>query len=332
MIDDYRKLTGPQKAAIAILSLGEDHAKKIFEHMDEDEVKSISITMATLGSISSNVVERILVELTGQISSVGTIRGSYETTEKMLLKSLPKEKVASIMEDIRGPAGRTIWEKLGNVNESVFANYLKNEYPQTVSVVLSKMSSDKSAKILSLLPESFSMEVIMRMLRMEPVQKEVLEDVERVLKTEFMTTLSKHSRKDTHQMLTEILNNMDRNNNQRFISGLEERNRDAAERIKSLMFTFDDLIKLRPEDIQLILRNVDKTTLVKALKGSTQIIKDLFFTNMSERASKYLKEDLASSGPIKSSDCSDAQTFILNFIKNSKDINLNFTQNEEMIF
>ena len=150
----------------------------------------------------------------------------------MLLKTLPRERVAQIMEEIRGPAGRTMWDKLGNVNEAVLANYLKNEYPQTVAVVLTKVKADHAARVLSLLPEGFAMEVIMRMLRMETVQKEALDGVERTLKAEFMSNLARAQRRDAHEMMAEIFNNLDRQSETRILAALEERNRDAAERIR----------------------------------------------------------------------------------------------------
>src|SRR6185437_2357663 len=136
---------------------------------------------SNLGSISSAVIEKLLVEFVGQMAGTGSMMGSYESTERLLAGILPPDKVGGIMEEIRGPAGRTMWDKLGNVNETVLANYLKNEYPQTVAVVLSKIKSDHAGRVLTQLPESFAMEVIMRMLRMEAVQKEVLDDVERTL-------------------------------------------------------------------------------------------------------------------------------------------------------
>src|SRR6185437_15369344 len=152
-----------------------------------------------------------------------------------LQRALPRERAAQIMEEIRGPAGRTMWDKLGNVNEAVLANYLKNEYPQTVAVVLAKVTPDHAARVLALLPENFAMEVIMRMLRMEAVQKEVLDGVERTLRTEFMSNLARTARRDSHEMMADIFNNLDRNAENRFMSALEERNRESAERIKQLM-------------------------------------------------------------------------------------------------
>src|SRR6185312_469850 len=159
MREDVRSLTGAEKAAILILSLGEEHSSKLFSLMDDEEIKEISQTMANLGTVSSNIVEKLFVDFVDQISATGSLVGSYESTERLLSKVLGKDRVNTIMEEIRGPAGRTMWDKLGNVNEAVLANYLKNEYPQTVAVVLSKIKSDHAARVLALLPESFAMEV-----------------------------------------------------------------------------------------------------------------------------------------------------------------------------
>src|SRR6185503_13885298 len=121
----------------------------------------------------------LIKDFVNRLSGSGAVTGSFEQTHRLLMQFLPGEKVDMIMEEIRGPAGRTMWDKLGNVNEQVLANYLKNEYPQTVAVVLSKIKGDHAARVLSVLPENFAMEVIMRLLRMETVQKEILDGVER---------------------------------------------------------------------------------------------------------------------------------------------------------
>ena len=313
--EDYRTLTGPEKAAIMILSLGEEHAAKLFQHMDDEEIKEISQTMANLGTVSANLIERLFVEFAEQMSATGSLVGTYDSTERLLMKTLSKDKVDAIMEDIRGPAGRTMWDKLANVNENVLANYLKNEYPQTVAVVLSKIRAEHAGRVLTILPESFAMEVIMRMLRMEAVQKEVLDDVERTLRTEFMTNLARASRRDSHEMLAEIFNNLDRATEHRFIAALEERNRDSAERIKALMFTFEDLGKLDPSGVQAMLRAVDKSKLSIALKGASENLRDLFFTNMSERAGKMLREEMASMGPVRLRDVEEAQMLMVQTAK-----------------
>ena len=309
--EDFRGLTGQQKAAILMLSIGEDTAMKLFSLMDDDEIRELSQSMAGLGRIDSDMVERLFVEFAEQVSSTGSLHGSFESTERLLLKAMPADRVENIMEEIRGPAGRTMWDKLGNVSEEVLAAYLKNEYPQTVAVVLSKIRADHSARVLEILPEEFAMEVVMRMLRMEVVQKEILDGVEKTLRSEFMSNLARTNRRDSHETMAEIFNNLDRSNESRFLSALEDLNRDAAERIKALMFTFEDLHKLDPTGVQTLLRGCDKDKLGIALKGASEDLRDLFFSNMSERAGKILREDMESMGPVRLKDVDEAQGYMV---------------------
>ncbi len=313
--EDYRSLTGPQKAAILMLSLGEDHSAKLFSMMDDEEIKELSQIMANLGTVGSSVVERLFVDFADAISNTGSLVGSYDTTERLLMRSLSKDRVDAIMEEIRGPAGRTMWDKLGNVNEQVLANYLKNEYPQTVAVVLSKIKPDHAARVLGLLPENFAMEVIMRMLHMEAVQKEVLDGVEKTLRTEFMSNLARTARRDAHELMADIFNNLDRNAESRFLTALEERNRESAEKIKQLMFTFEDLNRVDAQGVQTLLRHVEKDKLAMALKGSSDSIKEMFFSNMSERAGKMLREDMEAMGPVRLREVDEAQNSIVSLAK-----------------
>ncbi|MGE3622559.1 MAG: flagellar motor switch protein FliG [Bdellovibrionales bacterium] len=313
--EDVRSLSGTEKAALFILSLGEEYAARIFSHMSDDEIKELSQVMANLGNVSSSLVEKLFIEFAEQISSAGGAVGTLESTERLLSKVLDKSRVSNIMEDIRGPAGRTMWDKLANVSEAVLANFLKNEYPQTVAVVVTKIKPDHAARVLSQLPESFAMEVITRMLRMEPVQKDVLEDIERTLRNEFMTNLARTNKRDPHEAMAEIFNNLDRGSEAKFMTALEERSRDSADKIKSLMFTFEDLNKLEGPAIQAILRVADKAKLPIALKGASDGLKDLFFKNMSERASKLLKEDMAAMGPVRLRDVEEAQSHLVGIAK-----------------
>ncbi len=309
--EDYQTLKGSHKAAILMLALGEELCGSLFGMMHEDEIREISTAMAQLGNVRADVVERLCGDFADHMGGSGTLVGSYESTERLLQKALPRERAAQIMEEIRGPAGRTMWDKLGNVNEAVLANYLKNEYPQTVAVVLSKVRPDHAARVLALLPESFAMEVVMRMLRMESVQKDVLDGVERTLRAEFMSNLARSTRRDSHEMMAEIFNNLDRGAETRFIAALEERNREAAERIKSLMFTFDDLQRLTPEAVQTLMRAVEKEKLPIALKGASEKVRDLFLKNLSERAGKMLRDEIEMLGPVKLRDVDDAQAAIV---------------------
>lgn len=313
--EDYRSLTGPEKAAIFMLALGEEHTAKIFEHMDDEEIMEISQTMANLGKVSANVVERLFVDFAEQMSSTNALVGTLDSTERLLTKILGADKVGSIMEEIRGPAGRTMWEKLGNVNEEILANFLQKEYPQTVSVVMSKIQTDHAARVLALLPENFALEVIHRMLRMEAVQKEVLEDVEKTLRAEFMSNLARTQRRDSHELMAEIFNSLERSVETKFMEELERSAPESAEKIRSLMFTFEDLMKLDPASIQTLIRAVDKDKLPTALKGATETLRDLFFSNMSERAAKIMKEDMAAMGPVRLKDVEESQQYVVSVTK-----------------
>jgi flagellar motor switch protein FliG len=228
-----------------------------------------------------------------------------------------------------------MWDKLGNVNEHVLANYLKNEYPQTVAVVLSKVKPGHAARVLSLLPEDFGIEVVMRMLRMEMVQKEVLEDVECTLRAEFMSNLAASTRRDSHELMADIFNAFDRNSEGRFLQALEDRDRESSERIKALMFTFEDLKKLDPTGIQSLLREIDKDRLGVALKGCSEELRNLFFSNMSERAAKILREDMEALGPVRLSDVEEAQLEIINNAKElaaSGDIVITSAGEDELVY
>jgi flagellar motor switch protein FliG len=315
-VTDITKLSGAEKAAVVLLSLGEEH-RALWESLDDEEIKEISQAMSGLGNVGSNVVEDLLIEFVSGMSSTGAIMGSFEQTQRLLAAFLPGEKVDNLMEEIRGPAGRTMWDKLANVNEAVLANYLKNEYPQTVAVVLSKIKSEHAARVLAALPEDFALECVQRMLRMEPVQRDILDKIEQTLRTEFMSNLARTSKRDSHEMMADIFNNFDRQTESRFTAALEERNRESAERIRALMFVFEDLGKLDPGGIQTLLRAVEKDKLGLALKGASDIMREMFFSNMSERAAKIMREDMESMGPVRLKDVDAAQ---MTMVQAAKDL------------
>jgi flagellar motor switch protein FliG len=313
--DDINRTTGVERAAIVMLALGEEHGAKIFQLLDDEEIKELSQAMSNLGTVTPALVERVLIDFVSQMSSTGSLMGSFEATERLLSGFLDPTRVGNVMEEIRGPAGRTMWDKLANVNEAVLANYLKNEYPQTVAVVMSKIKPEHASRVLAALPEDFSLEVVSRMLRMEPVQKEILDKIENTLRIEFMSNLARTQKRDSHEMMAEIFNSFDRQTEGRFIAALEERNRESAERIKALMFTFEDLGKLDPGSVQTLLRAVEKDKLALALKGASDTLRDLFFSNMSERAAKMLREDMEVMGPVRLKDVDEAQTSMVNTAK-----------------
>jgi flagellar motor switch protein FliG len=311
----HRKLTGPERAAVLMLALGQQYGANIWGQLDDDELREISIVMSTLGTIDAGAVEDLLLEFVSRMSASGALMGNYDATERLLQQYLPPERVSGIMEEIRGPAGRNMWEKLSNVQEGVLANYLKNEYPQTIAVVLSKLRPEHAARVLAILPEELALDVINRMLKMEAVQKEVIERVEQTLRTEFMSNLSQTRRRDAHEVMAEIFNNFDRQTETRFMTSLEDENRESAERIKALMFTFDDLIRLDTGSAQTLMRHIDKDRLAVALKGAGEPVRDFFMSNMSTRAAKMLVDDMQALGPVRLREVDEAQSQLVNLAK-----------------
>ncbi|HWW46891.1 MAG TPA: flagellar motor switch protein FliG [Xanthobacteraceae bacterium] len=308
-------IPGRRRAAILMLALGEQYGGKIWELLDDDELRELSSEMSTLGTVEAEVVEDLLLEFVSRMSASGALMGTFDATERLLRQYLPPDRVHGIMDEIRGPAGRNMWEKLSNVSEEILASYLKNEYPQTIAVVLSKLKPEHAARVLAILPDDMALDVVNRMLRMEPVQKEVIERVEQTLRTEFMSSLSQTRRRDSHEVMAEIFNNFDRQTETRFITSLEEENREAAERIKALMFTFDDLIKLDNASMQTLMRNINKDKLTIALKGANEEVRTFFLSNMSTRAAKMLTDEMNALGPVRLRDVDEAQVLLVNLAK-----------------
>jgi flagellar motor switch protein FliG len=305
---DVSVLTGPQKAAALLLALGSEWGAPIWRELGDDEVVAVSVAMSDLGNVTNEVTQALLMDFISQMSLAGALLGTASSTERLLAEYLPPDRLTSIMEEIRGPAGRNMWEKLSNVQPTVLANYLKNEYPQTVAVVLSKISCNHAADVLSLLPEEFSMEVVHRILGMGSVQRDVLEKIEHTLRSEFISNLSQTRQRDAHEMMAEIFNSFDRQTEGRILTSLEETDWDSAERIKTLMFTFEDLTKLDKGSVQTLLRNIEQDVLLLAMKGANDAGRDFFFSNMSERAGKMLRDDLEVMGPVRLKDVDEAQS------------------------
>jgi flagellar motor switch protein FliG len=310
-----KKISGTDKVAILLMAIERDVSVKMFGMMDEDEIKEISKSMVSLGSVESEVVEKVMEEFNVLMTGSNAVEGNLANTKNLLGQILGQEATDEVLNDIYGPTGKDIWDKLNNVNEEMLASFLVSEYPQTIALILSKMKSSKVAKILGILPEDLSFDVVQRMLTIEPVKKEVLSDIENTLKNEFMANLFLTKKVDTYEIMSEIFNNFDRATEQKFFERLESVDKESAERIKSLMFTFDDLLKLDAHSIQIVIKGCDNEMLTIALKGSSEEMRQFFFSNMSERASKILKEEMEAKGPIRLKEVDEAQMKIVKITK-----------------
>lgn len=310
-IQIFNEFRGLKKAAMLMLVIGDSHARILSERLAIDEMRSIAQEMTALGRIQGADVELLLREFTTVMGAGFGVVGTYETAKQLLSTILDEEKVALILKDIGGHPGGNIWEKLSKVDDNLLASFLKNEYPQTIAVVLSKVRTDHAARLVSHLPKEVAIEAMMRMLRLDAVQDDIMTDVEDLLRIEFMANASGGPPRDQHEVMAEIFNYFDRTTETSFLEMLEERNKESAELIRSLMFTFDDLIKLDGQAIQLLLRNVDNSRLGLALKGGKDELKELFYSNMSERAAKILREDMENMGPVRVKEVEEAQSEIV---------------------
>lgn len=311
--------SGLQKASVLMMSLEEEVASKIFSMMTEEEIKQISQTMSSLGKVDQGNIEELITEFSEEISSGRTLVGDISSAKKLLTKALGADKVESILGDLEGPMGKDTWDKLNNVNEELLASFLRNEHPQTVALVISKVKPGQAAKVLSLFDDDYAIDVVKRVIAMEPVKREVLVDIEKILQNEFMASLASAKKTNSLEQVAEIFNNFDRSTEGKFFEMLDARDPEASEKIRELMFTFDDLVKIDNAGIQAIIRAADKERLPIALKGANDEIKNLFFSNMSERAAKILKEDIESLGPVRISDVDEAQLSIVQSAKQLAD-------------
>lgn len=308
-------LNGREKAAILVLALGEEKAAEIFKMLHEDEIREISVAMSGLGLVRAEIVEEICEEFSRNVSLSRGLVGNYETTEEILRKVLPAEQADRIMEDIRSPAGKSMWEKLGNISETVLANYLRNEYPQTAAVILSKLQPAHAANVLSLLPEDYAIDVMMRILHMDTVQKEVLDSVEDTLRSEFISTLGRSAKRNSYELLAEVFNNFDRKTETRLTEAMDKRSLSDMEKVKSLMFTFEDIRKMPQESLMRVVNDADRSQLPLALKGASETVRGMFLKCMSKRAGGLLLEEIESLGPVRVRDVDAARASIIVLIK-----------------
>lgn len=307
----YETLTGRQKIAIFLLAIGESFVKKIFEQFDDNEVREVSITMANLGNVDSALTQKVLEDFLDSFDKPRSLSGGFKRTEKLLQKVLPGLRQKNILDEMKGPAGRTVWDKLENVNADVLAGYLKNEYPQTGAVILSRLNPAYVAKVISFLPEDFAMDIIMRLLRLEHVKKDVLQEVEQTLHDDFMNTLAQSDGKEGHERIADVFNYLDRKTENRLMTALFERNRDVAEQVRSMMFTFEDIALLDSSSIQNVLRAVERQKMAIALKGVSDSVVEAFMNNLSPQARLILTEDMEALEAVRLRDVDQAQSDVV---------------------
>ncbi|MEJ1934683.1 flagellar motor switch protein FliG [Nostoc sp. NIES-2111] len=309
-----RRFSGPERAAIVLLALGEEYGRVVWERLDDEEVRTISAAMAHLGVVESDQVENLIVDFAGKMGA-GSVTGDMENTRLLLSRLLPEHRVAQIMEEIGTKSDRSTWQRLSQLHESVVANYLKTELPQTSALILGRLSSAQAAKVLALLPRRQGAELLDRMLSAGNIARPVMERIEDTLRLEFMTNALRETPMDAVGKVVDIVNQLDRSVEAALLSDLGRVNTPAAERIRSLLFTFDDLVRLDPNATQLLISRTDRSVLARALKGSPDMLRRHFTSRMSTKQRQLLEEEIAVLGPLRLREVDEAQSVVVKIAK-----------------
>jgi flagellar motor switch protein FliG len=311
----YETLSGAEKAAILLLAIGEEPACRLLAMLDLEEVKQVSRTMTAMGEVESTVVERLMGEFGRRLAGSAEVAGGSHAVERLLQKALDPERATGVIEEIRGSGRQPVWERLGEMDAGALAGYLGKEHAQTVAIILGRLKAPQAARLLARLEETLAVEVVTRMLQMDPVRNDVLAEIERTLRADLTDRPVGAVGSGHDAAVADMLSFLDRATEQRLLDGLEGRSREATERVRSLMFTFDDLARLDGAAIQALLRTAGNGPIALALKGAGQQLKDLVFANMSERAAKILREEIEQMGAVRLRAVEEAQRLLVNTAK-----------------
>lgn len=321
MNDQVDKISGPERAAIFMMSLGEKQAAEVLKHMEPKQVQKIGTIMASLNNVPVNKVEYVLndfVETANRQSGVGV--DSDEYIRNMLTSALGEEKAGSVIDRILQGKNSKGLDSLKWMDPQAVASVVRNEHPQIIAIVLSYLESDHAAEILLHLPENARSDVLMRIATLDGVPPAALMELNQVLETQFSGNASvQSSGVGGVKTAAGILNFMDSNAEAAITEAITEHDAELAEEIQNQMFVFDNLLDVDNRGMQVILREVQSDQLIIALKGADEAIKEKIFSNMSARAAEMMREDLDAKGPVRLKDVEEAQKEVLGIAKRLAD-------------
>ena len=310
-------MTGSEKAAILLLYLGNEVTAKVFEHLDDMEIKKISKSMGTLGHVSRTKIMEVVESFTEVINpESGIFSQGDEFVYKMLEKALGPAKAQMLMEELQASSYGDLVDILGNMDPKSIANFLSQEHPQTVAVILAKLKSKQTSEIISMLPQEMQAEVVLRIADVEQVSPEILKDIDEVIKRE-LQSMGGTSRYKVGGIdkVVDLFNHFERSKEKQILDKLDVLSPPLSEIIRKHLFTFDDVFALDDRSIQSIMREVSNDTLTLAMKTSPDEVKDKIFRNISSRAADMIKEDLEVMGPVRLSDVEKAQSEIIKIVR-----------------
>ena len=312
-----RNLTGREKAAVFLVSVGPEVSADIFKHLKEDEVEELTFEIARIDKIDPEERDTVLMEFQELMMAQDFIvTGGVDYAREVLERALGTQKAVDIINRLTSSLQTKPFDFIRRTDPTHLINFIQNEHPQTIALILSYLDSQKAAQILSNLQHDIQADVAKRIALMDRTSPEILREVERVLERKLSTLASEdYTSAGGVDAVVSILNNADRTTERNIIEALEEDDPDLAEEIKKKMFVFEDIITLDDRSIQRVLRQVDTGDLAKALKAVDLEVQDKIFRNMSKRAAQMLKEDMEYMGPIRLKDVEEAQQKIVNIIR-----------------
>ena len=310
-------MNGADKAAILLLYLGNDVTSKVYEHMDDDEIKKISKSMAKLGHIPRSTIMEVVEDFTTVINpESGIFSQGDEFVRKLLEKALGPAKADMLMEELQASSYGDLVDILANMDSKSIANFLSQEHPQTIAVILAKLKSKQTSEIISLLPPELQAEVVLRIADVEQVSPEILQEIDDVMKKEIKSMGGTARYKvGGVEKVVDMFNHFDRSKEKQILDKLDVLSPPLAEIIRKHLFTFEDIFRLDDRSIQSIMREVSNDTLTLAMKTSPDDVKDKIFKNISSRAAEMIKEDLEVMGPVRLSDVEKAQSEIIKIVR-----------------
>lgn len=310
-------MTGKEKSAILLIALGPDKSAKIFSHLQEEEIEELTLEIANMRKVSPDEKDQILEEfyqicLAQEFISEGGINYAKEVLEK----AMGSQKALEIINKLTASLQVRPFDFVRKADASQLLNFVQNEHPQTLALILSYLSSNQAATILGALPQEKQADVAQRIAQMEATSPEVIKEVELVLERKLSSMVTQdYSSTGGIQAIVDILNAVDRGTEKFIMETLEIQEADLAEEIRKRMFVFEDIINLDSVSIQRFIREVDNSELAVALKGATDEVKNMIFGNMSKRMAETLAEDMEFMGPVRVRDVEEAQQKIVNVIR-----------------
>ena len=313
------KLTGPKKAAILLLALGEDAAADVMKNLEESEIQQVGYYMRRFTDVSTEELDTVLEEFyrNSVMSEEGvSISSSPDFVKNALTKALGADKAKELSDNLRAGEEEAGLDALRFAEPIMISNYIRNEHPQTIALILSYMNNvEQSSTVLRELPESVQADVLYRMAVIESIPPGVVSEMNEVLTEEMKTAGRMATSVGGVEPVAEILNSVDKATETRILTSIEETNPDLAEQIRELMFTFEDLALIDSKQMQIVMKDVDQADMVLALKTASDAVKELIFSSMSSRAAEMVQDDLENLGPAKLSDVEAAQQKIIKVVK-----------------